>query len=645
MPAAQLRPYGSWRSPQSAAQAVAAGVGLGEVAFDGDTLLWLEQRPSESGRGVVVRRTADGHCQDQFAAPFSARSRVHEYGGGAWLAHGGVLFFCNDADQRVHRLDPGATPLPITPEAKLRYADFCFDARRGLLWCVREDHRAAGEARSTLVALRADGDAEGGRVAVDGSDFVAAPRLSPDGRQLAWLRWNHPDMPFFACELWLAQVDDAGALHDARCIAGGADEAAQQPMWTAAGELLFVSDRSGWWNLYRWHDAQAQPLCPMAAEFGTPPWVFGLAGHAFVGERRLACSFTQQGVSKLGLLDLDTLHFEPLPTPFTQIVHLAGGAGRLALCAASPLAPSSIHQLQLSDNSLSVLRAGSSLAVDAAFTSVAEALQFPTADGQLAHGFFYAPRNADFVAPSGEKPPLLVLSHGGPTAMSGNDYKAGIQYWTSRGFAVLDVNYRGSTGFGRAYRCALDAQWGIADVEDCVRGASFLVQRGDVDGARLAIRGGSAGGYTTLCALAFHDRFRCGCSRYGIGDLETLATDTHKFEARYLDRMVGPWPAARDLYRARSPIHHLEGFNCPLILFQGSEDRAVPPEQSRRMHAAVRAKGLPVAYIEFPGEQHGFRQAANIVRALEAEAYFYARVFGFTLADAVEPVVIDNLPG
>ena len=645
MPTAQVQPYGSWRSPQSAAQAVAAGVGLGEVAFDGDQVLWLEQRPSEKGRCVVVRRTADGRQEDLFAAPYSARSRVHEYGGGAWLADGGVLFFCNDADQRVHRLDAGGTPQPITPEAQLRYADFCFDARRNLLWCVREDHRAPGEARNALVALRADGDAGGGRVIVNDSDFVAAPRLSPDGRQLAWLRWNHPDMPYFACELWLAQVDDAGTLHDARHIAGGPDEAAQQPMWSAAGELLFVSDRSGWWNLYRWRDDQAMPLCPMAAEFGEPPWVFGLAGHAFVDARRLACSFTQQGVSKLGLLDLDTLSFEPLATSFTQIAQVAGCPGRLLLCAASPLMPRSICQLQLSDHSLTVHRAGSSLPIDAAFTSVAEALQFPTTGGQIAHGFFYAPRNRDFVAPAGEKPPLLVLSHGGPTSMTTDDHKAGIQYWTSRGFAVLDVNYRGSTGFGRAYRCALDGQWGVADVEDCVHGARFLVRRGDVDGARLAIRGGSAGGYTTLCALAFHRLFHCGCSRYGIGDLETLATDTHKFEARYLDRLVGPWLAARALYRERSPIHHLEGFNCPLILFQGSEDRAVPPEQSRRMHAAVKAKGLPVAYIEFAGEQHGFRQAANIVRALEAEAYFYSRVFGFTLADAVEPVAIDNLPG
>ncbi len=636
-------PFGSWASPQSAQQAVAAGVGIGETAFDGEDALWLEQRPSEKGRSVVVRRRADGPAEDLFAAPFNARSRVHEYGGAAWLMHDGVLFFSNDADQRVHRVDPGRAPVPITPDTKLRFADFCFDGRRQWLWCVREDHRSAGEPRNALVAVRCHGDAEGGRVMAEGSDFVAAPRLSPDGRRLAWLQWNHPAMPFFACELWLADVDDDGALHGARCIAGGRDEAAQQPMWSSEGELLFVSDRSGWWNLYRWNEGESQALCPMEAEFGEAPWVFGLSGHAFVAPHLLACTSARQGLSKLAVLDLRTLRLETIETHFTRIGNVAAQGGRLLFCGASPLMSASVCRLDLDSGAVDVLRQGSSIAVDPGFTSVGEAIRFPSANAQTAHGFFYAPCNADFAAPPGAKPPLLVLSHGGPTSISSNEYKAGIQYWTSRGVAVLDVNYRGSSGFGRAYREALDGQWGVADVEDCVHGARFLVQRGDVDGARLAIRGGSAGGYTTLCALAFHDTFHCGCSRYGIGDLETLATDTHKFEARYLDRLIGPWPAARDLYRARSPIHHLAGFNCPLILFQGSEDKAVPPEQSRRMHAAVKAKGLPVAYVEFEGEQHGFRQAHNIVRALEAEAYFYSRVFGFELADTVEPVAIDNL--
>lgn len=668
---AQRSPYGSWRSPQTAQHAIAAGIGIGETAFDGEATLWLESRPSEGGRNVVVRRTADGHIEDLIAAPFNARTRVHEYGGGAWVmcaavggtvrhprgaggveeaaasrhaAASGTLYFSNFADQRVYRVDPGSAPRAITPEAELRYADYCPDPARGLLWCVREDHRGAGEAVNCLVALRCDGDGEGGRIVADGADFFAAPRLSPDGTQLAWLRWNHPDMPYFGCELWLANVSAEGGLHGARCIAGSRDESVQQPCWSDEGELLFLGDRSGWLNLYRWHDGQVHALCPMAADFGEPQWVFGNHTFAFAAPRRVVCGFTTRAVSQLASLDLDSLRFEPVATPFSHFTGLSARAGQLLFCGASPLHHTSVCRLELGGGRLDVLREGSAIAVDADYTSIAEAIEFPTAGGAVAHAFFYRPQNRDFEAAVDDRPPLLVLSHGGPTSMTTNAYKAGIQYWTSRGFAVVDVNYRGSTGFGRAYMLQLDGQWGVADVDDCIHAAHHLVQRGDVDGRRLAIRGGSAGGYTTLCALAFHRVFHSGCSRYGIGDLEALVKDTHKFESRYLDRLIGPWPEARALYEQRSPIHHLDGLNCPLILFQGSDDKAVPPEQSRQMHAAVKAKGLPVAYIEFEGEQHGFRQAKNIVRALEAEAWFHARIFGIELAEAIAPVAVDNPP-
>lgn len=636
--------YGTWKSPQSAHDAVAAGIGIGETAFDGDAALWLEARPSERGRNVVVRRHADGRIDDLIAAPFDARSRVHEYGGGAWLMAQGTLYFSNFSDQRVYRATGNRPPQPITPEAALRYADFCHDRRRSLLWCVREDHRGSGEAQNTIVALRCDGELDAGRVVVSGHDFVAAPRLSPDGRQLAWLGWNHPDMPWDGCELWLANVNDDGTLHGARHIAGGRDEAVQQPRWCDDGTLYFVSDRSGWWNLYRLRGGYVQPLCPMQAEFGAPPWLLGSSSWAFVGVRQLVCTFAQQGLSRLASLDLQTLKFEIIDSPFSVIHSLSAHGDAVLFCAASPLRQASVYRLDMAGRQIDMLRSGSSIAVDAGYTSVAEAIEFPTRGGQTAHAFFYAPRNRDIVAAPGKKPPLLVMSHGGPTSMAGNDYKTGIQYWTSRGFAVLDVNYRGSSGFGRAYRQALDGQWGVADVDDCIHGAQFLVRRGDVDAKRLAIRGGSAGGYTTLCALAFHRVFHSGCSRYGIGDLQALLHDTHKFESRYLDRLIGPWPAASALYADRSPIHHLQGLNCPLILLQGAEDKVVPPAQSRQMHAALQAKGVPVAYIEFAGEQHGFRQAKNIVRALEAEAWFHARIFGFELADSIEPVQVDNLP-
>ncbi len=640
----RIAPYGSWASPLSAERAVASGIGLGDVGFDGAAVLWQESRPAEKGRSTVMCREADGTLRELTPAPFNARTRVHEYGGKAYAMQGGVLYASRFDDQRLYRFDPGAAPRPITPEGvALRYADLCIDAPRGLLWCVREDHRAAGEPLNALVALQASGDAEGGRVVAAGHDFYAAPRLSPDGRQLAWMAWRHPDMPWDGSELWLADVSPDGALQGARCMAGGRDESVQQPLWSPDGTLHFISDRSGWWNLYRWRDGAAQPLCPMQAEFGQPMWNFGLATQAFASARQLVCTFVRNAVSQLALLDTETLALRELDTPFSSFGSIAAAPGRVLFSAASPLQPHAVGLLSLDDGRIELLRHGSTLPVDPAQTAVAQAIEFPTGGGLSAHGFFYPPLNADFEAPPGEKPPLLVLSHGGPTGMAANAYKAGIQFWTNRGFAVLDVNYGGSSGFGRAYRQRLDGRWGIVDVDDCVNGARFLVQQGRVDGSRLIIRGGSAGGYTTLCALAFRDAFACGASLYGVGDLQALAEDTHKFEARYLDRLVGPWPAARERYIERSPIHHLQGFKCPLILLQGAEDKVVPPAQSRRMHAALKARGLPVAYLEFEGEQHGFRIAANIVRALQAEAYFYSRVFGFTLADAVAPLVIDNL--
>ncbi|MGL6113384.1 MAG: prolyl oligopeptidase family serine peptidase, partial [Rubrivivax sp.] len=514
---------------------------------------------------------------------------------------------------------------------------------RGLLWCVREDHRAGGEPRNCLVCVQRDGDDSGGRVAVEGQDFYAAPRLSPDGAQLAWLCWNHPDMPWDGCELWLADVDADGRLQHPRCIAGSRDEAVQQPLWSPDGELHFISDRSGWWNLYRWRAGAAEAMCPMQAEFGQPFWNFGLATYAFESARRLICGYSRNAVSQLACLDTTSLQLSDIATPFSSFGSLAADRGRVLFTGASPLQAASVCLLDLDDGRIEVLRPGSTLEADPDFSSVPQAIEFPTASGLSAHAFYYPPRNRDFSAPEGDKPPLLVMSHGGPTSMAVNAYRAGVQYWTSRGIAVLDVNYGGSSGFGRAYRQRLDGAWGVVDVMDCIHGARFLAQRGDVDAARLIIRGGSAGGYTTLCALAFHDTFACGASLYGIGDLETLTQDTHKFEARYLDRLVGPWPEARELYAARSPIHHLDGLKCPLILLQGAEDAVVPPQQSRRMHAALKARGVPVAYLEFEGEQHGFRELKNMVRALEAEAYFYARVFGFTLADPVEAVAIDNL--
>jgi dipeptidyl aminopeptidase/acylaminoacyl peptidase len=640
-------PCGSWASPLDAARTVAAALSLSDCSLDGGDALWQELRPAEQGRGVVVAAGADGVARDLTAPPFDARTRVHEYGGRAYLRAGGVLYFSHGADQRLYRSEGRAAPRAITPAAEpaaaLRYADLCAapDGRR--LWAVREDHRAGGEPKNELVVLDPQGDADGGRVVAAGADFVAAPRCSPDGRRLAWLQWNHPDMPWDGCELWLAEVRDDGTLHGARRIAGSRDEAVQQPRWSPDGTLHFVSDRSGWWNLYRWQDEAARPLCPTAAEFGEPPWVFGLATYGFAAPGEIVCVVVRDGRSTLARLHAGSGRLEPIALPFSSFGSLAVAGDVALFTAASPLQPSAVHRLELASGRLRTLRRSSGLDVDPAWTSVAEAIRYPGSGGRDTHAFFYAPANPDFGPLPGEKPPLIVMSHGGPTSRALDAYKPAIQFWTSRGFAVLDVNYGGSAGFGRAYRQRLDGQWGVVDVDDCALGARFLVQRGDVDPKRLIIRGGSAGGFTTLAALAFRDTFTCGASLYGIGDLQTLAEDTHKFESRYLDRLVGPWPAARERYRARSPIHHLDGLRCPLILLQGADDKVVPPAQSRRMHAALKSRGVPVAYLEFAGEPHGFRQAANIARALQAEAAFYARIFGFELADPVEPLVIDNL--
>ena len=641
----RVAPCGSWRSPLGAERAVAAGIGLSDVGFDGGSALWQESRPAEKGRNVVMRRDADGTLHELTPAPFNARTRGHEYGGRACLMHRGVLWFSHFADQRLYRAAAGQAPRPITPDsgAELRYADLYADDARGLLWAVREDHRGGAEPRNALVALRADGDADGGRVVAQSHDFHAAPRLSPDGRQLAWLSWNHPDMPWDGCELWLAEVDAQGALQSPRRLAGGRDEAVQQPLWSPDGRLHFISERSGWCNLYRWGEHGAEPLHPMDAEFGQPMWVLGLATYAFVSARQLVCFVTRQARSQLALLDTDSLQLRRLDTPFSSFGSLAADGDRVLFTAASPLQATSVCLLHPADGRTETLRCGSTLEVDPEYTSVAEPVAFAGAGGAPTHAFFYAPRNRDFAVPPGERPPLLVMSHGGPTSMAADTYRAGVQYWTSRGIAVLDVNYGGSSGFGRAYRQRLDGAWGVVDVQDCVHGARFMAARGEVDGRRLIIRGGRAGGFTTLCALAFHDAFACGASLYGVADLELLAADTHKFESRYLERLVGPYPEALELYRARSPIHHLDGLRWPLLLLQGADDRVVPPEQSRRMHTALKARGVPVAYLEFEGEQHGFRQLKNIVRALEAEAYFYSQVLGFELADAVEPLAIDNL--
>ncbi len=633
-------PYGSWKSPITSDLIVSQSISLSDVRFDGGALYWLEGRPQEQGRNVVVPANASGiGATDIVPKPFNVRTRVHEYGGGAWTVAQGVLYFSNFADGRLYRLGPGERePTPLTPppparDRQWRFADGIVDARRKRWVGVREDH-AGGPAVNAIVAidLTRPGAAPGINLA-DGHDFVASPRLSPDGRRLAWLAWDHPNMPWNGTTLYLAELDDDGAIAGApRAVAGGPAESIFQPEWSPDGaDLFFVSDRSGWWNLYRLTLATglARPIAPTAAEFGQPQWVFGMATYAIAARNRIVCAYTEAGLGHLAMIDLATGALRPLETPFTQFASVRAHGDQAAFIAGAPDHPTSVVVVDLRSSQYRILKKATEILDQterriADYLAPVEAIEFPTVGDRSAYGLFYRPRNLDFTAPEGEKAPLLVRCHGGPTSAASSGLNLGIQYWTSRGIAVLDVNYGGSTGFGRAYRDRLQGQWGVVDVEDCINGARFLVERGLVDPERMVISGGSAGGYTTLAALVFHDVFRGGASYYGVSDIAALARDTHKFESRYLDWLIGPYPQCEALYRERSPLNHAERLSRPVIFFQGDEDAIVPPNQTEAMVDALRRRGTPVGYLLFSGEQHGFRNGTNIQRALDAELYFYA---------------------
>ena len=636
-------PYGSWESPITSDLIVAETIGIGHTALDGDHVYWSEMRPADGGRYAVVKRAPDGSTVDVTPPTFNVRTRVHEYGGGAFWVADGDVYFSNFTDQRLYHHAAGSDPKPMTQEGAFRFADGILDRKRRRVICVREDHTdSANEPTNTLVSVSMHGN-EPGEVMVSGNDFYASPRLSPDGSRLAWLSWNHPNMPWDGTELWVGRIDEGGLLGYVERVAGGTDESIFQPEWSPDGTLYFVSDRTGWWNLYRWEKGKIDPLCEMEAEFGLPQWVFGMSTYAVESAGRIICAYAQGGIWHLASMNTATGECEEIRTPYTSIEFVQAMSGRVMFVAASPTEPTSVVQLDLATGDLEVLRRSSGMVIDADYLSEPVAIEFPTGRGLTAHAFHYSPKNPDFVGPKGQRPPLVVMSHGGPTASTSGTLNPVIQHWTSRGIAVLDVNYGGSTGYGRAYRQRLEGQWGVVDVEDCINGARFLVEKRAVDGKRLAIRGGSAGGYTTLCALTFHDVFQAGASYYGVSDLEALVKDTHKFESRYLDRLTGPYPERRDLYLERSPIHFVDRLSCPVIFFQGLEDKIVPPNQAEMMVDALRAKGVPVAYVPFEGEQHGFRRADSIKRALDGELYFYSKVFGFTLADPVEPIEIENL--
>jgi dipeptidyl aminopeptidase/acylaminoacyl peptidase len=642
-------PYGAWPSPIDASDVAVAGIRLsGPVPAPGGEVWWAEARPTEGGRTVVVRRDAAGTVTDLLPAGWNARTRVHEYGGTAWLPlPDGGLVFAEWSDQRLYRLDPGSTtPVPISPEpaetAALRYADPVLGPGGDEVWWVREAH-SDGAIRRHLVAVPLSGaaatDPAAVREIVGGSDFLGFPRPAPDGRRVAWIAWDHPRMPWDGTELRVGELGPDGTVTDVRTILGGEAESVLQPEWADADTLYAVSDRSGWWNLYRLPAAggEPEPLCPRAEEFGRPLWTLGGTTYAPLADGRLAVLHGTDTIA-LGLLDPATGELTDLDLPYTLFTGLAAAGGTVLTTAASPVESTVVLAVDLATGTGTVLRRSMTDRPDPAYLPEPRSIVVAGPGERDVHAHVYAPASPDAVAPDGELPPFVVFVHGGPTSHSPAVLDLEKAYFTSRGIGVIDVNYGGSTGYGRAYRERLRRQWGIVDVEDCVAAVQALVRDGVADGARLGIRGGSAGGWTTLAALTTTDAFAAGVSYYGVAELIAFAADTHDFESRYIDGLVGTLPEDRDVYVERAPLSHVDQLSCPVLLLQGLEDKVVPPSQAELFAAALAKKGIPHAYLAFAGEQHGFRKQETVVAALEAELSFYGQVFGF------EPPGVPVLP-
>jgi dipeptidyl aminopeptidase/acylaminoacyl peptidase len=628
-------PYGSWSSPLGAARIAAGARRLAAPRFWRGAPCWLESRPAEGGR-VALMRWQDGAARELSPAGADVRTRVHEYGGGELGVLGDGLVYADLVRPGIQRL--GGEPVPGTL-AGARYADFTGSPGGRFLLAVEEQHHGAGEPVNRLVAF----DLARGRrlVVVDDYDFVSSPRFAPDGARVACLAWRHPSLPWLGTELLLVAWDADGPRGAPRRLAGGPGESLFQPEFAPDGALVVVSDRSGWWNLHRVADDGAlHPVHARAAEFGAAQWALGMSCWDFVSARELLCAFAEAGRQRLARLRLDDGRFDVLALPYGEFegVRVDRESGQAAFVAAGPRSPAALCMLDLASGRVRELARAFDEPLAPGVLAEPEAVSFQSAGGREAHAFLYRPCNELFAAPAGERPPLIVRSHGGPTSAASASLRLAHQFWTSRGFALVDVNYGGSTGWGRPYRELLHERWGVVDVEDCAHAALFAAGEGLADPARLLASGGSAGGYTTLCLLTFRSELAAGASHYGIGDLEALARDTHKFESRYTDWLVGPWPEAKQRYRERSPLAHADRLARPVIFFQGLEDRVVPPAQAEAMAAALAARRVPHATVTFPGEGHGFRRAENVRRALEAELWFYGRVLGFTPDAAPDPL-------
>lgn len=639
--------YGGWPSPISAQSVVQGAKGLSNLAVDNGYVYWVESRPEENGRSTIMRQKEDqpdSPPEEVLPVPWNARTRVHEYGGRSMLVNDGVVWFTHFTDQRIYRMTIGETPVAITPEDNIRFGACELDATRQRLICIREDHRVLGEPQNTLVAIPTYGMSEG-EILFEGSSFVSAASVSPDGKHIAFIAWDHPNMPWDNTHLWSASFDENGKLNNLFEHNPGDSESAIDPQWDHDGNLYVLSDRNNWWSLYKVSGEGFTPLNlqPEQSEIGGPAWQIGKHYYRILNDGSIVAQVVQGATGQLYLLTPtdNTMHsLTPESAAIEDFVLFDFGIYVIQDPKTRPAELVALRWVNSSNLSSTLFRTASNASLAPAWIPEVREVSFPVADNESAYGLFYPPTNPNVSAPEGSLPPLIVMVHGGPTSKASPTYSVSKYFWTSRGFGILDLNYRGSTGYGRDFRQSLYGQWGVSDVEDAVAGAQWLAEQGLADSDKLIIRGGSAGGYTTLAALAFSDVFKAGASYYGISDIEALAGDTHKFESRYLDQVIGPYPERKDLYIDRSPIHHLDGFNAPLLLLQGLEDKVVPPNQSEMIFNALKDKGIPTAYIPFEGEGHGFRKSENIVTALNAELYFYQQVLSLPAAEPLPAIEI-----
>ncbi|HWM67493.1 MAG TPA: S9 family peptidase [Steroidobacteraceae bacterium] len=636
-----VSPYGSWNSPLRAEVLSSGRVAMGDLRSADGRLYWTESMPAAGGISGLFSAAAGESGTRISPEGINVRTRVHEYGGAPFVASGGHVYYSNYSDQRLYALGPDGKASALTPDG-YRYADCVTVSNATALICVREDHTDAKDVRNAVVRIPLPAGGPG-EVLYSGSDFVAFPRPSPDGKRLAFVAWNHPNMPWDGTELKVAELGKDG-LQKVTTVAGGTAESVLEPQWGADGTLYFISDRSGYWNLYANKGTDSRLVWKREAEFASPLWTLGQANYVLLGDGHAVAGFSERGSDKLAVIDLQHGTARILDLPYVEFSHLTRLDSRhIAALVGSVDAPPAIMRIDIANGSATTVRSAGSSLLPKESISIAKSIEFPVANGQVAYALYYPPRNAGFVAPTGALPPLLTFVHGGPTSQATAAFAARIQFWTSRGFAVVDVNHRGSSGFGRDFRRQLNGNWGIVDVEDAIAAVRYLGKTGAADPARTAISGGSAGGYTVLNALSTSDVFKAGADYYGISDMTALAQDTHKFESRYLDSLIGPYPAAKSVYQSRSPLNHLDGFKVPLIVLQGADDPVVPPNQSEKIVDALRKRHVPVAYLLFPGESHGFRKPDNTTRALQAELSFYGQVFGFEPADSLPPLKIEGL--